>query len=348
MKKILPLLLVLSLVLMSLPAISLAVETVEDPYEAYLRLGKPKPGVDQVVGGLQVWNDAETLFVQFEADEPFCISALHLQVASDLSDVPQMGGMILPGSAINEDYDDCLPVRGPFEFDLSENGWNAGSNLVIAAHADIGEQECHEECVTIIEKYYPPSKVVREETKQGTTYDGSDIFELYSDNRWNPDWVIDDPNPDDPEEPYIDDLFFSLGLFIQESGEPEKYGGYVTVEFDNPITNGEGYDIWIVEETWGSYPLEVAKVEASNDNVNWIDLGWVANYYEDPDPDCPLPSNDDGTKTASWMERAWTMCVTFESPITTVIKKLMKTTQKVLVVHYPEAPIQNLFGMAMT
>jgi hypothetical protein len=52
MKKTLPLLLVLSLVLMSLPTISLAAETVEDPYEAYLRSGKPKPGVDQVVGGL--------------------------------------------------------------------------------------------------------------------------------------------------------------------------------------------------------------------------------------------------------------------------------------------------------
>ena len=109
MKKTLPLLLILSLLLMAFPATAFAAETVEDPYEAYLRLGKPKPGVDQIVGGVQVWNDAETLFVQFEAYEPYCITG------------PAPAGRQRPGQragldgnpdngrpAINESYDDCL------------------------------------------------------------------------------------------------------------------------------------------------------------------------------------------------------------------------------------------------
>jgi len=260
MKKTLPLLLVLTLVLMAFPATAFAAETVEDPYEAYLRLGKPKPGVDQVIGGVQVWNDAETLYVQFETDEPFCITALHLQIANDLSDVPESRGMTNPGPAINVAYDDCLPVRGPFEFDLSENGWNDGSYLVIAAHADIGEQECTLDCETIAAAPYGAFVVT--DFEQGLRKDGSPVLEIRSD----PDTVL---IWDDVQLP---DAFFSLGM-----------GGWIEVEFDKPIANRDGDDVILVEDTWNEdYPLEAAEVYASNDGENWVYLGVADNETRDP------------------------------------------------------------------
>ena len=104
------------------PAVA-PMDDIEDPYEAFLRLGKPKPGVDLVIGGVQVWNDAETMYVLFVVDEPYCIMGLHLQVANDLSRLPDASTR--PGGpAINESYEDCLPERGPFEFNISANGWS--------------------------------------------------------------------------------------------------------------------------------------------------------------------------------------------------------------------------------
>jgi hypothetical protein len=176
-----------------------------------------------------------------------------------------MGGMVLPGSAINEAYDDCLPVRGPFKFDFSENGWSAGSNLVIAAHADIGELERHEECVTVVEGPYGPSVVT--DFKQGVRKDGSEVLEI----RTDPDAVL---IWDDVQLP---DAFFSLGLF-----GTELPGGWIEVEFDKPITNLEGDDVLIVEDTWGDYVLEAAKVYASIDGINWVLLGVADNVMRDP------------------------------------------------------------------
>jgi hypothetical protein len=259
MKKTLPLLLVLSLLLMAFPATAFAAETVEDPYEAYLRLGKPRPGVDQIIGGVQVWNDAETLYVQFEAYEPYCITGLHLQVANDLISVPDVEGNPDNGRpAINERYDDCLDVRGPFEYDMSDNGWFDGSNLVIAAHVDVGEEECTVNCVTITPAPYGAFVVT--DFEQGLRKDGT----VVSDIRSNPDSVL---VWDDLQLP---DAFFSLGL-----------GGWIEVEFDKPIANGDGDDVLIVEDTWGTYVAESAAVYASNDGVNWVYLGEANNETRD-------------------------------------------------------------------
>jgi hypothetical protein len=59
--------------------------------------------------------------------------------------------------------------------------------------------------------------------------------------------------------------FFSLG-----------YGGWLVVESDSPIMNGEGNDVTLIETTWGegSYPLgESARLYASQDGSSYVDLG---------------------------------------------------------------------------
>ena len=227
----------------------------EDPFEAFLRLGKPKPGVLMVIGGVQVWNDAETLFVQFEVDEPYCIVALHLQVANDLSRLPDASTR--PGNpAINEGYEDCLPVRGPFEFNISANGWSVGSNLVIAAHVIVGTMVCEDP----VDAPYGPFQVI--DYEQGLQKSGDPVIV----ERSNPDAVL-------IWETVIDDeAFFSLGL-----------GGWIEVEFDNPILNGVGDDVLLVEDTWSTtYPSETAAVYASNDGETWTYLGEADNSERDP------------------------------------------------------------------
>lgn len=62
--------------------------------------------------------------------------------------------------------------------------------------------------------------------------------------------------------------FYSLG-----------FGGYLTVEFENPIKNGPGPDVKIHEATWNnsscsSYP-ERAEIFASQDGCNFIYLGTI-------------------------------------------------------------------------
>jgi len=55
------------------------------------------------------------------------------------------------------------------------------------------------------------------------------------------------------------------------------FGGSITLEFDNVIPNGSGYDIEVFETTYGSptckdYP-EMIHAYASRDGNNWVDLG---------------------------------------------------------------------------
>lgn len=57
------------------------------------------------------------------------------------------------------------------------------------------------------------------------------------------------------------------------------FGGEITLKFANPIKNGEGDDIYVVETTFGSmaqncqrYPEKV-RAFASQDNCNWVYLG---------------------------------------------------------------------------
>ena len=60
--------------------------------------------------------------------------------------------------------------------------------------------------------------------------------------------------------------FFSLG-----------FGGWIILGFPNPIGNGVGYDVLVVEVTWGSYPLEQADVYVSQDLSSWTKAGTVNN-----------------------------------------------------------------------
>lgn len=68
--------------------------------------------------------------------------------------------------------------------------------------------------------------------------------------------------------------FFSLGF-----GEPDN--GWIIVEFDCPIPNGDGNDVQVLEVTNASpYPSETADVYASQDGSDWILLGQADNINQ--------------------------------------------------------------------
>jgi len=63
--------------------------------------------------------------------------------------------------------------------------------------------------------------------------------------------------------------FYSLG-----------FGGSVVVKFDNLIVNGAGMDLKVYEVTGGTYPMESATVEASQDGSSWTNLGTATRDEE--------------------------------------------------------------------
>lgn len=63
-----------------------------------------------------------------------------------------------------------------------------------------------------------------------------------------------------------DSSFFSLGI-----------GGWITGMYGCRVPNGAGNDLVVVEDTWGAYQLEQAKVWVSQDGVTWYYLGMANN-----------------------------------------------------------------------
>lgn len=64
----------------------------------------------------------------------------------------------------------------------------------------------------------------------------------------------------------LDTSFFSLGI-----------GGWIEGMYGCRVPNGAGNDLVVVEDTWGAYQLEQAKVWVSQDGITWYYLGMANN-----------------------------------------------------------------------
>jgi hypothetical protein len=218
-----------------------------DPFTTFLIAdgGDETSAID--VGEVLVWNDGNTLYVQYVVTAPWCLTETHLHVFLDnigYTDVPQRNGNPPPGQFDYKEEHDCVEEY-TYTIPLA---WDAGTELFIAAHAVV------QKTTVITAAPYHASSVYS--FSQGLKKNGSAVDTLRS----VPEQGLAFETGSNPSN------FFSLG-----------FGGWIIVEFDCPIQNGDGSDVKIIEDTWGPYPLEKADVWASQDGTTWTYLGEADN-----------------------------------------------------------------------
>jgi len=207
------------------------------------------------VGTVCVMNDGDSLYVEYQTTGGWEMTETHLHVAEtsyveieeewDTSGIPQKKGNPPPGQF---DYSDPHGPVTDYTYTIDLGDWEPCTDLVIAAHAVVQK-------VTVItaSPYYASSVV---SFNQGLTKGGGAVR-----------WQRSTPEQGLAFETGENEFnFFSLG-----------FGGWIIVEFDCPIRNGEGDDVQIIEDTWGAYPLETADVYASQDGNSWQLLGEADN-----------------------------------------------------------------------
>ena len=87
------------------------------------------------VGDVFVWNDGNCLYVKYVTNDGWYISEVHLEVATELSGIPQAKGNPIPGKIhireqglLTQEYQfDPIPLKS----------WTPGTELYIAAHAKV-------------------------------------------------------------------------------------------------------------------------------------------------------------------------------------------------------------------
>lgn len=197
------------------------------------------------IGTVTVANDGVNLYVEYQTMDGWCMTETHLHVATSWEEIPQKNGNPIPGKFDHKtEHDPCVTE---YTYTILLNGWVPGTELYIAAHAAVEKDA----------PYYASSVV---DYEQGKRKDGGDVR-----------WQRSTPEQGLKYESGRDEFnFFSLG-----------FGGWIIVEFDCPILNGEGDDVKVIEDTWGTYPLEEAEVWASQDGENWTYLGTADNTTRD-------------------------------------------------------------------
>lgn len=266
MKKFLTMLLAIPLlfgVVMATPVGTVAVEGGNgEPHEFTLFAGKDMP-----VGYVDVWNDADNLYVKYVVDKPgWCLTETHLDVKlkpdSGLPAFPTAGGKVknlVPGQFEFGMEHDCLPEYTQI---VPMGEWEADAVLAIAAHAVVEKPEV---CEVIQAAEYGATEVV--DYDQGLRYNYTDVRS----QRSNPNAVLSFTTGQNEAN------FFSLG-FQEDRADYSGDDAWIVVKFDNPILNGTDDDIRVVEDTWGlPYPDETATVWVSQDGAAWHYLGEANN-----------------------------------------------------------------------
>ncbi|MBW2996798.1 hypothetical protein KY349_00485 [Candidatus Woesearchaeota archaeon] len=202
-------------------------------------------------GDVTIWNDDSNLYVRYETTGGWEMTETHLHVACSLEEIPQTKkGNPRPGHfAINDEHDPAI-TEIEYVFNLADFPC---STPLVAAHAVVQKEE-----ILTLAPYYASAVV---SYQQGLRKDGTNVT----------------PARSVPEQGLAyetgqsESNFFSLG-----------FGGWMIAEFSCPIHNGEGNDIKVIEDTWGTYPLEKAEVYASVDGLTWHYLGIADNTVRDP------------------------------------------------------------------
>jgi hypothetical protein len=137
MKRITYVFIALALMLALLPTTVFA-HTEDNPMVVDLLAGQTED-----IGDVKVWNDGDTLYVQFVYEGPDCgFLEVHLQVDEDefSSDILTKKGNPIPGQFEASYKPGFCFDEHTFTFDLSDEGFALDDSLVIAAHAALGQE----------------------------------------------------------------------------------------------------------------------------------------------------------------------------------------------------------------
>ncbi len=147
-----------------------------DPFTTDLIADGGDSSID--VGDVLVWNDGDTLYVQYVVNAPWCLTETHLHVADDLGLIPQTRkSNPIPGLFDCNDEHECVTE---FLYTIPLNSWSAETQLYIAAHASLLNLV---DTVEVIANELPPtcSNVLLESGKKyllkasGTAFAGDTI-----------------------------------------------------------------------------------------------------------------------------------------------------------------------------
>jgi hypothetical protein len=136
MKKVFQISIILVFILILLPGIA-AAHSAGDPFSTDLMAGAGKgdPGVD--IGDVLVWNDFESIYIQYVITDPaWCIIETHLQLSISLDGIPQKNGNPIPGKFEGKDEHNCVSSV-LYSYNLADKGWSMGDLFYIAAHSKV-------------------------------------------------------------------------------------------------------------------------------------------------------------------------------------------------------------------
>lgn len=287
MKKLAYLLVALALLLALVPATTIA-HTAEDPLVVDLLAGQTED-----IGDVKVWNDTDTLYVQFVYEGLDCgFLEVHLQVDEGIwdEDILTKKGNPIPGQFEKSHSGGCFQ-EWTFTYDRSAEGFGCEGNLIIAAHAALGREEAMSFESNVGDTVYGPIDVDDTPTDWGTA--GSAV------RAYN--WLGYTRDPTDPDQipecttNPLSSLTWSWGFGLNPTYSPDIPGvlwistapnteqwdvdswrrfvesfevpgypiaGSVQVNADNyyVVSNGETIgsddDIWNPLETHTFYPVE--------------------------------------------------------------------------------------------
>lgn len=267
MKKILGILAaMIALALMATPAMA---HTEDDPYTTDLLAGQ-----NMDVGDVEVWNDADNLYVKYVVDkEGWCMTETHLHVAESEENIPQTeakgrgngGGNPTPGQfEYTNDTHQCI-TEYTYEIPLDNFDVDCSEDLTIAAHAAVIKVE--EGCMDI----YSDNTT----TFEGYTSDNSGNAVLaWVHPNWNPsldytfsyaEWIWESYRTLEPVNGSVVDFYkgFNIpGMYLLDS------------DAEMSITADNGYELYVNDNFIGSAQLNEGWRD-SNLNDSYVDShGW--------------------------------------------------------------------------
>jgi hypothetical protein len=297
MKRLVYLLIAVSLMLALVPAVASADEITVDLLA----------GQTEDIGDVKVWNDAEKLYVQFLYTGPDCgFLEVHLQVDKEgawSEDILTKKGNPIPGQfEMSHKPGGCF-TEHTFEYDLVGEGFDCDGTLWIAAHAALGREEAMTFESNVGDIVYGPISSNDMPTDWGTTGSAVQAYNWlgYTRNLGDPDQI-----PGCTTNPYSSPSW-SWGFGLNPTYSPDIPG----VPWISTAPNTEQWDVDSWRKFVENYEVPgysiAGSLQVNADNYYVVSNGEVIgsddNIFNGPETYAFYPM--EGTNTLEFVTENW-------------------------------------------